>query len=83
MNTVTTASPWLNTMQTIGVQDRNDPDTVFLRMVEDNLFCHDKELSAIHQRAYFALRSGESIAEVRFRYERETNAYLQLHMWDD
>lgn len=59
------------------------PDAAFACMVADNLLCGDREQSAINQRAYFAILNGEPIANVRFRYDKETGAYLNRHMWDD
>lgn len=59
------------------------PDASFACMVADNLLCGDWEQSSINQRAYFAILNGEPIANVRFRYDKETEAYLKRHMWDD
>ena len=59
------------------------PDAAFALMVSDNLFCHSRELSEIHQRAFFAILNGESIANVRFRYEEDSKKYLSRHLWDD
>lgn len=59
------------------------PDAAFALMVSDNLFCHNRELSEIHQRAFFAILNGESIANVRFRYEEDSRKYLSRHLWDD
>lgn len=59
------------------------PDAAFALMVFDNLFCHNRELSEIHQRAFFAILNGESIPNVRFRYEEDSKKYLSRHLWDD
>lgn len=59
------------------------PDAAFALMMSDNLFCHNRELSEIHQRAFFAILNGESIANVRFRYEEDSKKYLSRHLWDD
>lgn len=59
------------------------PDAAFALMVSDNLFCHNRELSDIHQRAFFAILNGESIANVRFRYDEDSKKYLSRHLWDD
>ena len=48
----------------------------------DNLFVGDRELNEIHQKAYTAILSGESIPGVRFRYDYDTESYLRRHMWD-
>ena len=58
-------------------------DATFLRIIEDNLFSHDREMSAIHLRAYRAILNGENLPDIRFRYDREMDAYLDRHMWDD
>ena len=38
---------------------------------------------AIHQEAYFSILKGESLKNIRFRYEKEMDAYVREHMWDD
>ena len=52
-------------------------------MTAENLFTGDREQCAIHQEAYFSILQGESMKNVRFRYEREMDAYVKEHMWDD
>ena len=59
------------------------PDAAFALMVSDNLFCHDRELTEIHRRAYSAILNGENMASIRFRYEEDNKKYLQRHLWDD
>ena len=59
------------------------PDAVFAIHIASSLFNHNRELSLINQRAYFSILNGENIANVRFRYERETDEYWKEHMWDD
>lgn len=59
------------------------PDAVFAIHVADNLFQHDRELSLIMQKAYFSIINGDNIADVRLRYEKDTNEYWSKHMWDD
>lgn len=59
------------------------PDAAFDLMVSDNLFCHDRELTEIHRRAYSAILSGENMASIRSRYEEDNKKYLQRHLWDD
>ena len=58
------------------------PDAAFALMISDNLFVGDRELNEIHQKAYTAILSGESISGVRFRYDFDTESYLRRHMWD-
>lgn len=59
------------------------PDAAFALMAADNLFTGDQEQCAIHQEAYFSILRGESMKNIRFRYEKEMDAYVQRHMWDD
>ena len=59
------------------------PDAAFALMTADNLFTGDSEQCAIHQEAYFSILQGENIKNIRFRYEKEMDAYVQRHMWDD
>lgn len=59
------------------------PDAAFALMTADNLFTGDSEQCAIHQKAYFSILQGENIKNIRFRYEKEMDAYVQRHMWDD
>lgn len=58
------------------------PDAAFARMIADNLFIGDAEQKEIHQKAYLSILNGESISSVRFQYSRDTEAYLNKHMWD-
>ena len=59
------------------------PDAAFALMAAENLFTGDREQCAIHQEAYFSILQGESMKNVRFRYEKEMDAYVKEHMWDD
>lgn len=59
------------------------PDAVFAMLIASSLFNHDRELSEITQNAYFSILNGESIANVRFAYNKATDVYWQKHMWDD
>ena len=59
------------------------PDAAFALMTAENLFTGDPEQCAIHQEAYFSILQGESMKNVRFRYEKEMDAYVKEHMWDD
>ena len=58
------------------------PDAAFACMIADNLFVGDAEQNEIHQKAYLSILNGESISSVRFQYSRDTEAYLNKHMWD-
>lgn len=59
------------------------PDAAFALRTANELFHHDRELSLITQRAYFAILDGEPISSVRCRYDREMERYVSAHMWDD
>lgn len=62
---------------------RQYPDAAFALSTASNLFQHDRELSEIHQQAFFAIVEGEDISSVRSRFERSTDIYFQKHLWDD
>lgn len=59
------------------------PDAAFALMTASNLFCQDRELNAIHLKAYRAILEGEPVADVRFRYDYDLEQYLERHLWDD
>lgn len=59
------------------------PDAAFAQLVMNNLFHHDRELSEIHQEAFFSILDGENIPSVQVRYSHRMDAYLQAHLWDD
>ena len=58
------------------------PDAAFALMISDNLFVGDREQNEIHQKAYTAILSGESITGARFKYDYDLESYLLRHMWD-
>ena len=58
------------------------PDAAFALMTAENLFTGDREQNIIHQKAYFSILSGETLANIRFRYQRDMDLYVQEHMWD-
>ena len=59
------------------------PDASFALMTANSLFNHDRELSQIQQTAFFSIVNGENISTVRFRYDRDMDAYVKRHNWDD
>ncbi len=59
------------------------PDAYFATQVAANLFQHDRELSLIHQTAFFSILNGENIAQVRQRHNRDIQRYVDRHSWDD
>ena len=67
---------------TIAELEHEYPDAAFALMTADNLFAGDREQNIIHQKAYAAILHGESIPNVRFRYDRDMEDYVQRHMWD-
>lgn len=58
------------------------PDAAFAIRTANSLFIGDHEQNVIHQNAYSAILQGDSIPNIRFRFERDMDAYLQRHMWD-
>lgn len=58
------------------------PDAAFALKIVSNLFFHDRELTNIHTAAYTAILNGDNLADARFRYEREMDAYHERHKWD-
>ncbi len=70
------------TQETISDLETKFPDAAFARMISENLFTGDWEQNEIHQQAYFSILNGESIPQVRFRYDRDMEDYLERHMWD-
>lgn len=58
------------------------PDAAFALKIVSDLFFPDRELAAIHMEAYSAILNGENIPDIRFRYQREMDAYHQRHLWD-
>ncbi len=70
------------TQENISDLETKFPDAAFARMISENLFTGDWEQNEIHQQAYFSILNGESIPQVRFRYDRDMEDYLERHMWD-
>ena len=58
------------------------PDAAFALMVANHLSMGNQEQNAIHQKAYLSILGGESIQNVRFRYDCDLEQYLERHMWD-
>ena len=59
------------------------PDAAFALMTAENLFCRDRELNAIYLKAYRAILEGDSISNVRYRFDSDLEDYLERHLWDD
>ena len=77
MNILRHASP-----ESIRELEEQYPDAAFALMIAGNLFVGDREQNEIHQKAYTAILSGESITGVRFKYDYDLEVYLLRHMWD-
>ena len=58
------------------------PDAAFALMVASHLSMGNQEQNAIHQKAYLSILGGESIQNVRFRYDCDLEQYLERNMWD-
>lgn len=58
------------------------PDAAFALMVANHLSMGNQEQNAIHQKAYLSILGGESIQNVRYRYDYDLEQYLERHMWD-
>ena len=65
------------------VLEKKYPDAGFALYIVSNLFFHDNELTNIHMTAYADILSGERIADIRFRYEKAIQQYMERHLWDD
>lgn len=63
--------------------EKKYPDAAFALFIVSNLFFHDRELTNIHMNAYADLLNGERVADVRFRYDKALQQYVELHMWDE
>lgn len=62
--------------------EKKYPDAAFALNIVSNLFFHDRELTNIHMSAYTAILNGENLADARFRYNRDMEAYHLRHNWD-
>ncbi len=58
------------------------PDAAFALMILRGLHLGNREQDEIHQKAYISILRGEAISNVRFRYDRDQEIYLQKHNWD-
>lgn len=62
--------------------EKKYPDAVFALKILSNPFVPDRELGAIHMEAYSAILEGETISSVRYKYDRQMDAYVTRHNWD-
>ena len=58
------------------------PDAVFALRIISNPFINDREVGAIQMEAYSAILDGKTIADVRYKYDRQMDAYVARHNWD-
>ena len=58
------------------------PDAAFALDIISNPFVQDRELGSIRMDAYSAILNGEAIAGVRYKYDRQMEAYVARHNWD-
>ena len=58
------------------------PDAAFALDILSNPFVQDRELGSIRMDAYSAILSGEAIAGVHYKYDRQMDAYVARHNWD-
>ena len=64
------------------VLEQKYPDAVFALQIISNPFIKDREVGAIQMEAYAAILDGEAISSVRYRYDRQMDAYVSRHNWD-
>ena len=58
------------------------PDAVFALQIISNPFIRDREVGAIQMEAYSAILDGKAISDVRYKYDRQMDAYVARHNWD-
>lgn len=58
------------------------PDAVFALQIISNPFIRDREVGAIQMEAYSAILDGNAISDVRYKYDRQMDAYVARHNWD-
>ena len=58
------------------------PDAVFALQILSDPFVKDREVGAIRMEAYAAILNGDVIADVRYKYDRQMDAYVARHNWD-
>ena len=58
------------------------PDADFALKIISNPFIPDREMGAIQMEAYSAILNGEAVSGVRYKYDRQIDAYVSRHIWD-
>ena len=64
------------------VLEQKYPDAVFALQIIFNPFIRDREVGAIQMEAYAAILDGKAISDVRYKYDRQMDAYVARHNWD-
>ena len=64
------------------VLEQKYPDAVFALQIISNPFIRDREVGAIQMEAYAAILDGNAISDVRYKYDRQMDAYVARHNWD-
>ena len=59
------------------------PDAAFALMTASEIMSGNPEQNAINQEAYFEILRGENIADIRSRYMKSMDKYMNDHRWDD
>lgn len=62
--------------------EKKYPDAVFALQIVSNPFVREREVGAIRMEAYAAILSGKAISDVRYKYDRQMDAYVARHNWD-
>ena len=62
--------------------ERKYPDALFALQIISEPFVKDREVGAIRMEAYAAILDGKSIADVRYKYDRQMDDYVARHNWD-
>lgn len=58
------------------------PDAAFALYVRSERHSPNFELASIAYDAFRQIVAGEEITDVRYKYDRATNAFVQRHCWD-
>ena len=58
------------------------PDAMFALQIISNPFVNEREVGAIRMEAYSAILDGKAISDVRYKYDRQMDAYVARHNWD-
>ena len=64
------------------VLEQKYPDAVFALQIISNPFIRDREVGAIQMEAYAAILDGKAISDIRYKYDRQMDAYVARHNWD-